>query len=89
MALPGVPSPDIREKMGKFYQICMKYEPVNSKSSVSWRIYVFDDKDKVDNILKELTAARLQSQNTFQIGRSGIGNFLFSNPPERRQFLDN
>lgn len=59
MALPGVPAPDIREKMEKFYQICMKYEPVNSKSSISWRIYVFDDKEKVDNILKELTDAQL------------------------------
>jgi len=59
MALPGVAAPDIRQRMEKFYQICMKYEPVNSKSSISWRIYVFDDKEKVDNILQEIVEADL------------------------------
>ena len=59
MALPGVPSPDIRERMDKFYRICMKYEPVNYKSSISWRIYVFDDKEKVDKILQEIAEAEL------------------------------
>ena len=59
MALPGVPSPDIRERMDKFYQICMKYEPVNYRSSISWRIYVFDEKEKVDKILQEIVEADL------------------------------
>ena len=59
MALPGVLSPDVREKMEKFYQICMKYEPVNFKSSVSWRIYVFEDKEKVTNVLREIVEAEL------------------------------
>ena len=59
MALPGVAAPDIRQRMEKFYQICMKYKPVNSKSSISWRIYVFDDKEKVDNILQEIVEAEL------------------------------
>lgn len=57
MALPGVPAPDIRERMDKFYQICIKYQPVNAKSSISWRIYVFDDKEKVDNVLREIVEA--------------------------------
>ena len=59
MALPGVPSSDIRERMNKFYQICMKYEPVNYRSSTSWRIYVFDTKEKVDKILQEIVEADL------------------------------
>lgn len=59
LALPNEPLPDIREKMGKFYQICLKHRPVNANSSVAWRIYVFDAKEKVTNVLKELVEAEL------------------------------
>lgn len=59
IGLPNVLLPDYREKMEKFYQICLKHKPVNSKSSVAWRIYVFDDKEKVTNVLKDIAEARL------------------------------
>jgi len=49
-------SQDGREK---FIEICLKYEPVNKENLCSFRIYVFDNKEKVDKVLQELTEAEL------------------------------
>jgi len=35
IGLPNVQTPDFREKMARFYEICLKHEPVNSSSSVA------------------------------------------------------
>lgn len=59
IGLPNVQTPDFREKMARFYEICLKHEPVNSSSSVAWRIYVFDDREKVTSVLRDVTDAEL------------------------------
>ena len=61
MVLPfgGGQTPDSREKRDKFIQICLKHEPINKDSICAFRIYVFDEKEKVDKVLQELTEAEL------------------------------
>ena len=43
----------------KFIEICLRHEPVNYDSLASFRIYVFDRKEKVDKVLQELAEAEL------------------------------
>ncbi len=59
IALPNPQLPDFMEKMERFYQICLKHNPVNYRSSVAWRIYVFDSEEKVTSVLKDIIEAQL------------------------------
>ena len=59
IGLPNVQLPDFRGKMERFYEICLKHGPVNHKSSVAWRIYVFGSKEKVTSVLKDMIDAQL------------------------------
>lgn len=55
----GGQSPDSRAKRDRFIQICLKHEPVNKDSICAFRIYVFDEKEKVNAVLRELAEAEL------------------------------
>ena len=55
----GGQSPDSRAKRDRFIQICLQHEPVNKNSICAFRIYVFDKKEKVDSVLRELAEAEL------------------------------
>ncbi len=55
----GGQPPDSQAKREKFIQICLKHEPVNYDNLCSFRIYVFDNKEKVDKVLQELAEAEL------------------------------
>jgi len=57
LPFPGSQSPDIQKESEQFIQICLKHEPVNKENLCSFRIYVFDDKGKVDKVLQELVEA--------------------------------
>jgi len=59
IGLPNVQTPDFTEKMARFYEICLKHGPVNSSSSVAWRIYVFDEREKVTSVLQDVIEADL------------------------------
>jgi len=48
-----------QEKREQFIQICLKHDPVNKENLCSFRIYVFDEKEKVDRVLLELAEAKL------------------------------
>ena len=59
LPFPGRQGPDIQEKRKQFIQTCLKHDPVNKDSVCAFRIYVFDEKEKVDRTLKELADAEL------------------------------
>ena len=61
MVLPfgGGQDPASRAKRDRFIQICLSHEPVNKNSICAFRIYVFDEKEKVDSVLRELAEAEL------------------------------
>jgi len=59
LPFPGRQTPDIQRESEQFIQICLKHEPVNRENLCSFRIYVFDDKGKVDKVLQELAEADL------------------------------
>jgi len=55
----GGQGPDSRAKRDRFIQICLSQGPVNKNSICAFRIYVFDEKEKVDAVLRELKEAEL------------------------------
>jgi len=55
----GTQPPDSRENRERFIEICLKHEPVNKENLCSFRIYVFEEKEKVDKVLRELAEADL------------------------------
>jgi hypothetical protein len=59
LPFPGRQGPDVQEKREQFIQTCLQHDPVNKDSICAFRIYVFDEKEKVDKALKELADAEL------------------------------
>jgi hypothetical protein len=59
LPFPGRQGSDVQEKRQQFIQTCLKHDPVNKSSICAFRIYVFDEKEKVDQVLKELADAEL------------------------------